>query len=105
MLGMNFLSDTKRAQLKTQHKQERDGRIRDRIKAVLLFDKGWSVAAIAEALLLSEDAIRKHASEYRESEKLKPENGGSTEKLSTGESERLRQHLQNYTYLYVKDII
>jgi len=51
MLSMIFLSDDERAQLRAQHKLERDGRIRDRIKAVLLFDKGWSVAAIAEALL------------------------------------------------------
>jgi len=79
---MIFLSDNERAQLRAQHKRERDGRVRNRIKAVLLYDKGWSVAAIAEALLLSEDAIREHINEYKESKKLKPENGGSTEKLS-----------------------
>ncbi len=38
MLSMIFLSDTERAQLKIQHRHERDGKIRDRIKAVLLFD-------------------------------------------------------------------
>jgi hypothetical protein len=48
MLGMIFLSDNERAQLKAQHKRERDKRICDRIKAVLLCDKGWSVPAIAE---------------------------------------------------------
>jgi hypothetical protein len=73
MLGMIFLSDNERAQLKAQHKRERDKRICDRIKAVLLCDKGWSVPAIAEALLLSEDAIREHIIEYRDSKKLKPE--------------------------------
>jgi hypothetical protein len=35
---MNFLTDQERAQLKSQHKQERDGRVRDRIKAILLYD-------------------------------------------------------------------
>jgi transposase len=105
MLSMIFLSDAERTQLKTQHRRERDGRVRDRIKAVLLYDKGWSIAAIAEALLLSEDAIREHISEYRESKKLKPENGGSAEKLSIEQSEQLGQHLQRHTYLYVKDII
>jgi hypothetical protein len=64
---MTFLSDEERTQLKTQHKKERDGRIRDRIKAVLLCDKGWSIPQIAEALLLSDDAIREHIFEYRES--------------------------------------
>jgi DNA-binding NarL/FixJ family response regulator len=97
MLGMIFLSDAERAQLKTQHRHERDGRIRDRIKAVLLFDKGWSVAAITEALLLSEDAIRDHITEYRESKKLKPENGGSTQKLSFEHSTELVAHLRGHT--------
>ncbi len=82
MLSMIFLSDAERAQLISQHKRERDKRVCDRIKAVLLFDKGWSIPAIAEALLLSEDAIRDHITEYRDSKKLKPENGGSAQKLS-----------------------
>lgn len=102
---MIFLSDAERTQLRAQHKRERDKRVCDRIKAVLLFDKGWSVAAIAEVLLLSEDAIREHINEYRESKKLKPENGGSAEKLSIEQSDQLGQHLQSHTYLYVKDII
>lgn len=102
---MTFLSDDEKAGLKAQHKLERDGRIRDRIKAVLLFDKGWSIASIAEALLLSEDAIRTHVTEYKESKKLKPENGGSLQKLSSAHSNQLVKHLQSHTYLYVKDII
>lgn len=105
MLSMIFLSDAERAQLKIQHRYERDGKIRDRIKAVLLFDKGWSIASIAEALLLSEDAIREHITDYRDSKKLKPENGGSTQKLSIEHSNQLAKHLCSYTYLYVKDII
>lgn len=105
MLGMIFLSDSERAHLKAQHRRERDKRICDRIKAVLLFDKGWSIAEIAEALLLSEDAIREHVAEYRESKKLKPENGGSVQKLSSEHSDQLVKHLQSHTYLYVKDII
>jgi transposase len=105
MLGMIFLSDAEHAQLKIQHRHERDGRIRDRIKAVLLFDKGWSIASIAEALLLSDDAIREHINEYREFKKLKPENGGSAQKLSIEKSDELAAHLRSHTYLYVKDII
>ena len=101
---MIFLTDDERSQLRAQHKRERDKRICDRIKGVLLFDKGWSIAAIAEALLLSEDAVREHIAEYRESKKLKPENGGSTEKLSLEQSEQLAERLQSQTYLYVKDI-
>jgi transposase len=102
---MIFLSDDERAILRAQHKRERDKRICDRVKAVLLFDKKWSIASIAEVLLLSEDAIREHISEYRESKKLKPESGGSVEKLSAEQSKELEEHLQCHIYLYVKDII
>lgn len=105
MLSMTFLTDDERAYLKAQHKRERDGRIRDRIKAVLLFDRGWPAGSIAEALLLSEDAIRGHISEYKESKKLKPESGGSIEKLSVEQSKQLEGHLQCHIYLCVKDII
>jgi transposase len=105
MSSMNFLGDSERSQLKAQHKRERDKRTCDRIKAVLLFDKGWSFAVIAEALLLSEDAIREHIAEYRESKKLKPENGGSIQKLSSEHSDQLVKHLRSHIYLYVKDII
>jgi transposase len=103
MLSMIFLSDAERTQLIAQHRRERDKRICDRIKAVLLFDKGWSVAAITEALLLSEDAIREHINEYRESKKLKPGNGGSTQKLSIEQSNKLVAHLRSHTYLYVSE--
>lgn len=102
---MNFLTDEERTQLKVQHKRERDKRICDRIKAILFYDKGWTFVQIAEALLLSDDAVRKHISEYKKYKKLKPEGGGSIEKLTIQQSNQLEEHLQNHTYLYVKDIV
>ena len=98
------LGDSERKLLTLQHKQERDGRVRDRIKAVLLHDKGWSLRQIAEALLISDEAVRNHLRDYDFSRKLHPENGGSQEKLSRKQSEKLELHLQEHTYLYVKDI-
>ncbi|MBN1915040.1 MAG: hypothetical protein JW769_04050 [Parachlamydiales bacterium] len=53
-----------------------------------------SIPAIAEALLLSDDAIRNHIIEYKESEKLKPQSGGSVEKLSFEQSVLLEEYLQ-----------
>jgi DNA-binding NarL/FixJ family response regulator len=93
---MNFLDDVERAQLKTQHKKERDKKICDRIKAVLLYDKGWSFQKIAEALLLTEQAIRQHVDEYKSSKKLKPEGGGSEEKLSKEQATLLESHLKRH---------
>ncbi len=102
---MNFLTEKEREQLKLQHRRERDGRIRDRIKAVLLYDEGWSPKDIARVLLISDEAIRNHIDEYQTSKKLKPESGGSAEKLSADQSQKLEVHLQAHTYLYVKDIV
>lgn len=51
---MNLTPD-KINDLKVQHKKERDGRIRDRIKAVLLINKGYTYQQVAEILLLDDD--------------------------------------------------
>jgi transposase len=101
----NLLSDVQRNQLRLQHKKERDKRVCDRIKAVLLSDEGWSTQQIAHVLLLSDEAIRQHILDYQTAHKLKPENGGSIERLSDQQSKLLEAHLQEHTYLYIKDII
>ena len=102
---MNFLSEQEKQELKRQHKQERDKRVCDRIKAVLLHDKGWSAEKIAEVLLITDVSVRNHLEEYAASKKLKPANGGSQEKLSKEQAEQLEIHLKEHTYLYVKDIV
>ena len=102
---MNFLSNEEKSNLKRLHKKERDKKVCDRIKAVLLHDKGWSPKQIAEALLISDEAICHHISEYKAKNKLKLESGGSKEKLSKEEAEKLETHLEKHTYLYVKDIV
>lgn len=102
---MTFLNDAERIQLKTQHKRERDKKTCDRIKAVLLYDKGWSFEEIAEVLLISEEAIRHHVEEYKNFKKLQIQSGGSFEKFSIEQSVQLEAHLRQHTYLYIKDII
>ena len=102
---MNFLTEQERVQLKLQHKQERDKRVCDRIKAILLHDDGWSPQQIAKVLLISDQAVRDHVDEYKASHKLKPDNGGFEEKLSKQQSKELEAHLQEHAYLYTKDII
>ena len=102
---MQSLSNEEQAALKAQHKKERDKRICDRIKAVLLFDKGWSYQQIAEVLLLTDEAVRQHIKDYEITRKLKPENGGSESKLNDQQAQALTEHLQRHTYLYIKDIV
>ena len=92
------------AHLKKCHKKERDKRICDRIKAVLLYDKGYSYTKVAEIRLLDDETIRRHVKTYFSRNKLKPENGGSEGYLTQAETIALKAHLFEKTYLYVKDI-
>lgn len=101
----DFLSHAEREQLKAQHRRERDKRICYRINAVLLYNAGWTYQEIANALLLNDETVRLHIHEYKESRKLKPENGGSESKLNAQETEQLLQHLQEHTYLFVKNVV
>ena len=47
------LTPTQKTELEKQHKSERDGHIRDRIKAVLLCSEGWTQRQIAQALRIN----------------------------------------------------
>jgi len=98
------LSSTERAELLNRHRKERDKRVCDRIKAVLAYDEGYTYAEIAKILLLDDETIRRHIRDYVEKHKLAPENGGSESYLSVRESLKLKAHLTEVTYLYVKDI-
>jgi len=99
-----FLSPEVRSQLLRQHKKERDGRVKDRIKAVILRDDDWSLEAIAEALLTSHEGVRQHLRDYAASGKLKPENGGSQSFLSEKQTADLLSHLDAHLYVKVSEI-
>ncbi len=60
----HFLTQNEKDILKARHRQERDKRLCDRIKSILLLNKGWAYEAIAEALLLDDDTIRRHYKTY-----------------------------------------
>lgn len=98
------LTNKQRQDLILRHRQERDKRICDRIKAVLAFDDGYSYSEIARLLLLDDETIRRHISDYQKENKLATNNGGSEGKLSEPETRKLIEHLAEITYLHVKDI-
>lgn len=100
----NFLTDEEKTKLKAQHRHERDKRISDRIKAILLVDKGWTYQKIAEALFLDDHTIGNYIKDYKDSGKLKHESGGSTEKLTISEAQELENHLETNLYLSIKEI-
>ena len=99
-----FLSQSEEEQLRKQHRREKNGRVRDRIKSVLLSNKGWSYMEIAEALLLDDETISRHVKEYKEKKKLFLESGGSASNLSISQTEELIDHITTQTYVKVKEI-
>lgn len=105
MIGMErHLTTRERENLLKAHRKERDKRVCDRIKAILLRDQGYSYSEIARILLLDDETIRRHNEDYFSKRKLKPENGGSESQLTPTDTEQLVAHLHEVTYLYVKDI-
>lgn len=98
------LTPDERKNLIASHKKERDKRVCDRIKAVLLYDKGYNYTQIAEILLLDDETIRRHVDDYFSIQKLISKNGGSQSYLSEAQSLELKLYLELKTFLYVKDI-
>jgi len=76
MIDISLTPEQKIA-LEARHKKARDGRERDRIKAVLLRSEGWSIANIAQALRKSEASITRHIGDYAKRLKLNPAIGCS----------------------------
>jgi transposase len=98
------LTSLERAQLINHHRKEKNSKIRDRIKAVLAYDDGYSYSEIARILLLDDETIRRHIDDYFSKHKLSPESGGSTSHLNEIQTTELLKHLEEKTYLHVKDI-
>lgn len=98
------LTAREREKLILRHRNGRDKRVCDRIKAVLAYNDGYSYSEIARLLLLDDETIRRHIDDYEKEKKLNTTNGGSSSNLSDKESAKLIAHLKEVTYLYVKDI-
>ncbi|GHT97064.1 hypothetical protein FACS1894126_0260 [Alphaproteobacteria bacterium] len=100
----NFLTNIEREELKKRHRTENDGRTRDRIKAVLLSDQGWSYRHISEALFWDASTVSKHVDEYLSKKKLSLETGGSESKLTSNQASELIKHLETKTYATAGEI-
>ena len=98
------LSIKEKEELELQHSKERDRRVADRIKAVLLNAEGWTQMQIAQALRIRYETVQDHLNDYKNSKKLKPENGGSQSHLNEFQTAELISHLEANTYTKAKQI-
>lgn len=99
-----ILTSEQKADLELRHASERDKKVCDRIKAILLRDEGWSVTHIAQALRLHNDTVSRYIISYITESKLQANHKGSSENMTDSQREELVQHLEENFYGKVADI-
>ena len=101
-----LLSNTEREQLLSSHKKEKDRRIGDRIKVILLSDKNESIEEIARFLFIHPNTVLRHINEYKANKKIKPNSStGAPSKLTIKDAQELKFHIENNIYISSNDII
>lgn len=104
----NFLEKTQRQQLETELRRERQRKHADRIRVILLLDKGWTYAKIAEALFIDEATIANYRRRYKEGgleSLLYDDYKGSESFLSIEGQHELELHLLENVYLSIKSML
>jgi transposase len=96
------LTVTQIAALKALHKTQRDRRFADRIKAIISLGSGWSVAEIAQILLIDEATVRHWYDTYKNGGTealLTLHYEGKAPSLTAKQQKELVKHLDENTYL------
>jgi len=104
---MPTLTDQQVAELKLVHKQTREKRLADRIKAILYTHFGLSYAEIAKLLLFDEVTVRRYFKQYQEKGidgLLEYRYAGGKTSLSTNQEEELKVFLRDNTQRTAKDV-
>ena len=102
------LSKAELSRLKALHRRTPEKRFADRIKAVILLGSGWSVGAVAEALLIDRNTVRGYYKLYQSggTDQLITMNyRGSQGYLTDEQLDELDAHLQETLYQTVKEVI
>lgn len=105
---MPTLTDQQVSELKLAHKQSREKRLADRIKAILYLHYGLSVSEISKLLLFDEVTVSRYRKQYQE--KGLPGllelhySGGKTTLILTQELE-LKEYLRDNTKRTAKEIV
>lgn len=103
---MKILDKHDRVELETQLKKTKDLSEWKRIFAIIGYDDGESVETLAYLLRISVFTVESYLRDYHSKNKTKNDpRGGSQSKLTPEESQKLEKHLEETTYLKVKDIL
>lgn len=102
------LTQEQREEIKRLHRHCPKRKYADKLKALLLLDKGFSCVEVGEILLLDDDTVRKYRDQYLSrgaGSLLTDNNKGTSSYLSTAQLEDLDKHLTANTYSDSKGIV
>ena len=103
---MELFTEEERDQYRSNMHQTKDKHEFKRLCSLLSYDFGISVSTIASVLQLSESVVFCYISDFKKHHKAKHSaQGGSNSKLTDAQTQGLKSHLKEKTYLYVKDIV
>lgn len=103
----NFLTTDQKQELLRELKIEDKAKYSDRIKVILLLDKGWTYAKISEALFIDEGTIANYRRRYKEGgieELVTDDYSGRRSKLSNDELIELQTFLTGTTFQKTQEI-
>lgn len=103
----HFLTNEQRSILFETHRSVKEKRSADRIKTILLLDKGWNFYQIAEALFIDVTTVYRYLNIYQNEGLdclLKDDYKGGTSKLSKEQESQLKEHLEKHIYPDAKSI-
>ena len=93
--------------LRQTHRESKNKKHADRIKTILMLNRGKTYQEIAEDLLLDDSTLRNYYTDYMEGgikKLLEYDYTGGTSRLSYEQLQALDVHLQQHTYLSSKEI-
>lgn len=102
------LSQEEKITIKQLHRNCKQRKHSDKLKAILLLDKGYSCIEVGEILLLDDDTIRKYRNIYLNqgaSSLLTDDNKGRKSLLTTQQLKTLDKHIGENTYMDSKGIV
>lgn len=102
------LSQEEKIQIKQLHRSCKQRKHADKLKAILLLDKGHSCIEVGEILLLDDDTIRTYRNIYLNqgaASLLQDNNKGRTSLVSVAQLDALEKHITENTYMDSKGIV
>lgn len=97
-----FLTSEQRVEIKSLHRSCKERRFADKLKAILLLDRGLSCEEVGDILLLDDDTIRNYRKQFISEgvySLLSDKNKGGTPRLTCEQITELDKHLSKNVYM------